>query len=401
MGATAVELANPDTYAHGFPHDIFQHLRDHDPVSWQAESAGRGFWAVTRYHDVMSVLRAPHIFSSWRGSTMLADAPPAFLTTLRQSMISRDPPDHTMIRRLVNKAFSARRVAQLENRIAQHARTLVARVRHGDTFDFAEDVAGAMPLFVICEILGIPQDDRQHLYTLTETMLSCAHTDAATSLQTLMDTTRDMRAYGAALGQRKRAAPADDLLSDLLAGEVDGRRLTDGEYQAFFMLLFNAGSETTRSLLCYALNLLIDRPGDWARLRADASLLPTAIEEMVRYESSVIQFRRTATQDVNLGTRRIAENDKVVVFFPSANRDASVFANPHDFVMTRSPNPHVGFGFGAHFCLGAPLARIESKHILLQVLSQLGHPERVEPMAHTRTNFVRGVKHFRVRFTAS
>lgn len=393
---TAVDLSDPDTYARGIPHDVFRWLRAHEPVSRRPT----GYWAVTRHDDVLTVLRNPAVFSSWRGGTLVDDPPPEFLAKLRQNMLNRDPPEHTAMRRLVNQAFSPKRIAALDDRIAGHARALVERVRDRGECDFATEVAGEMPLFVICEILGVPLTDRQALYALTARMFGSDLPDRAAALRDGMAAAAEMRAYAAELERAKRAAPADDLASDLLDAELDGRRLDDGEFQALFMLLFNAGADTTRGLLCYGLDLLLEHPEALARVRDDLTLLPRAIEEMLRFEPPVIQFRRTATQGFELAGQPIAEGDRVVVYFPSANRDEAVFADPDRFDIDRSPNPHLAFGHGAHFCLGAPLARLESKHVLREVLTRLGELERARPMVTSRTSFIRSVQRQEIRFRA-
>jgi cytochrome P450 len=393
-----VDLADPALYAAGFPHETFRALRAEDPVSWHAEVRGPGYWAVTRHKDVLHVLRHPELFSSWKGGALLADPPAEFLEKLRENMLNRDPPDHTVLRKLVNKAFSPRRLADLEARIAGHARELVDRVVDRGRCDFATEVAGQMPLFVICEILGVPESDRTTLYALTNRMFGSELTDPAAAFADGMAAAGTMRAYAADLGQHKLARPADDLVSELLAAEADGRRLTPGEFQAFFMLLFNAGSDTTRTLLCLGLDLLLDRPNLMAQLRDDPARWPRAIEEMLRYESPVIQFRRTATQDTPLGARTIAAGDKVVVFFPSANRDETAFADPDTFDPARNPNDHLGFGYGTHFCLGAPLARMESRHVFRETVTRLNGLEREAPLVQSRTNFIRSIRHQAVRF---
>ncbi len=396
-----VDLASPDLYTNGIPHDVFRELRASDPVSWRTAPDGSGFWAVTRYHDVIQVLRNPATFSSWRGGVLLEDPPPAFLDKLRESMMNRDPPDHTWLRRLVNKALNPRRIAQLDATVARHARDIIARVRERGSCDFALDVAEEMPLFMISEILGVPQEDRRALYALTKRMFTTEVIDPAEALRDKMAAVAEMRTYGAALGRRKLASPADDLTSELVGVELDGRRLTEGEFQAFFMLLFNAGTDTTRSLLCYGLDLLLERPDVMRRLAADLALVPGAIEEMLRYEPPVIQIRRTTTQPVTLGGHQIEEGAKIVVFFPSANRDEAVFPNPDRFDIERRPNDHIAFGFGTHHCLGAPLARLESKHIFSEVLRQLRDIERADASVPIRTNFVRGMHHLPIRFVAA
>jgi cytochrome P450 len=396
-----LDLADPDRYAEGIPYGELARLRRESPVSWQPEARGRGFWAVTRYQDIMTVLKTPAVYSSWLGGVLLEDPPPEFLAKLRENMLNRDPPDHTKLRKLVNHVFSPKRIGLLEAKVAEHARFLVDRVRDAGGCDFATEVAGEMPLFVICELLGIPECDRRNLYALTRRMFGSTIADREAAFRDGMAAAAEVRAYAAELERTRRASPTDDLASDLLVAEIDGRRLTEGELQAFFMLLFNAGSDTTRSLLCFGLRLLIDRPAELARLRAAPELLPTAIEELLRYEPAVIQFRRTATRDTELAGTKIAERDKVVVFFPSANRDETVFPEPDRLDLARTPNPHLSFGHGTHFCLGAPLARMESLHVLRTVLARWNAIEPAGPVIASRSNFIRGVHHQPLRFRSA
>jgi cytochrome P450 len=391
-----LDLAHPDTYANGVPHDAFRELRELAPVSWRTP----GYWAVTRHEDVLTVLRTPEVFSSWRGGVLFDDPPPEFLAKLRQNLLNRDPPEHTAMRKRVNQAFTPKRIAALEAQIAAYARELVDRVRERGRCDFATEVAGEMPLFVICEILGVPRVDREALYALTARMFGSNLPDRAAALRDGMAAAEQIRAYATELEREKRAAPKDDLASDLLDAEIDGRRIEHGEFQALFMLLFNAGADTTRTLLCYGLDLLIEHPDVRARVRENLALLPGAIEEMLRYEPPVIQFRRTAAQDTELAGQRVAEGDKVVVYFPSANRDERVFADPDRFDIDRAPNHHLAFGHGAHFCLGAPLARLESKYLFREVLTRLDELERGGPVITARTSFIRSVKHQEIRFRA-
>ncbi len=387
------DLSDPDTYLDGIPHARFRELRAREPVSWQPERGGRGFWAVTRHRDVVAVLKQPAVFSSWKGGVLLADPPAEFLERLRESMMNRDPPDHTRLRRMVNRALNPRRIERLEAEIAAHAREVIDRVRDAGACDFATDVAEELPLHMICGILGVPHGDRRALYALTVRMFSTEIADPAEAMRDKMAAAAEMRAYGGSLRAAKLAAPADDLASELVGAE-----LTEREFEAFFMLLFNAGTDTTRSLLCYGLDLLLDRPAEVERLRAEPARLPAAIEEMLRYEPPVIQIRRTALRDAELAGVTIAEGDKVVVFFPSANRDEEVFADPDRFDPERAPNDHLAFGSGTHFCLGAPLARLEARHLFGALLGGLRDLERGGPAVPIRTNFVRGMKRLPIRY---
>jgi cytochrome P450 len=394
----SLDLSSPDTYVRGFPHEVFRELRAQDPVSLQRDGRGKPFWAITRYHDVVHVLRTPTLFSSWQGGVLLDDPPPDFLAKLRENMLNRDPPDHTRMRRLVNRVFTPRRIEELEPRIASHAKALVESVRAAGGCDFATDIAGEMPLFVICEILGVPVEDRLVLYALTARMFGNAMADPEDARRDVMAAAGELRAYGAALAARKRAAATDDLLSHLVTAELDGQRLTDGEVEAFFMLLFNAGADTTRSLLCFGLEMLLEHPAALAALRADPAKLPIAIEEMLRFESPVIQFRRTARYDNQLGGKTIAEGDRVVVFFPSANRDEAIFERPDEPDLERWPNPHLAFGYGTHFCIGAPLARLEALHVFHAVLSTLDDIALRTPPVRSRSNFIRSFHSFEISF---
>lgn len=387
-----LDLADPDTYTSGIPHDEFRRLRATAPVSWQPEAGGRGFWAVARHADALTVLKNPAVYSSWRGGALISDPPADFLERLREGMLNRDPPDHTALRRLVTRAFNPKRVGDLERRVVERARTLFADHGRTTTCDFAKDIAGELPMFVICEILGVPIEDRERLYALTERMLTTGTSDRAAAFQDGMAAAMEMRAYGAELGRQRRAAPRDDLVSELLTADVDGRQLGQGEFEAFFMLLFNGGADTTRSLLCLGLDLLLDRAPLYAQLRENPALVPGAIEEMLRFEPPVIQFRRTATRPTELAGQHIAEGDKVVVFFPSANRDEALFDQPDEFRFDRTPNDHLAFGYGTHFCVGAQLARLEARLVFTELLARYGRVERAGPLVRARTNFVRAVK---------
>jgi cytochrome P450 len=396
----AIDLLDLAAYAAGPPHALFRRLRREDPVHWHVETNGPGFWAVTRHADVVAVSRDSNTFSSHRGGTMIDDVPPEFLAGVQLMMLNMDPPAHTKLRALVNKGFTPRRVAALEPRLRALAAEIVDAVVERGECDFVTDVAGELPSHVIAELVGIPLDDGRRLYALTERMHTLATTpeDRAAAMQAILE----MHAYASAVHERKTASPGDDIATALVHAEIDGERLTPLEFAMFFMLLVNAGGDTTRNLVGAGALELLRHPDALARLRDDAALLPSAIEEMLRWVSPVVHFRRTATTDVRLGERTIREGDKVVVFYASANRDEAVFHEPDRFDVARTPNDHVAFGGGgAHFCLGAHLARLETHALLAEALRRLPDLALAGPVERLPSLFINGVRRMPVRFTPS
>ena len=394
-----IDLLDLAHYESGPPHELFARLRREAPVFRHAETSGPGFWAVTRYDDVVAVSRDSATYSSFQGGTMVPDVKPEELFVVRQMMLNMDPPQHTKLRALVNKGFTPRMVAQLHERIGELARTIVDRVAARGECDFVTDVAGELPSYVIAELMGIPLEDGRELYRLTERM----HTAAPTP-EGLADGAKaifEMMSYSNGIRTEKRARPANDIASTLLAAEVDGEKLTDLEFDMFFMLLINAGGDTTRNLVAGGMHELTFHPEQRARLQADLTLLPAAIEEMLRWTTPVVHFRRTATRDAELHGQKIAAGDKVVVFYASANRDETAFADADRFDVTRSPNEHVAFGGGGvHFCLGANLARVEIRAMFAEVLARLPDLELAGPVGRLRSNFINGPRRMPVRFTA-
>jgi cytochrome P450 len=312
-------------------------------------------------------------------------------------MITMDPPRHTALRQLVNKGFTPRRVARLNERITDMARDLVDRVIEKGQCDFVNDIAGALPSYVIAELLGIPLEDGCRLYELTEIMHSGVPGDANPRAT---EAAIQMFAYAAELAVRKRTQPGDDIATSLLHAEVDGQRLTDMEFNFFFLLLIVAGGDTTRNLVAGGVRVLIEHPEERAKLEADPSLLPTAIEEMLRYISPVNVFLRTATKDTELRGVRVQQGVRAAMFYPSANRDKTQFADPDRFDITRTPNPHMAFGGGGtHFCLGANLARVEAAAIVSEVLSRMKNLELAGPVERTPSTLINGIHSMPVQFT--
>ncbi len=388
-----VDLTQPETYMSGVPHEAFARLRTEAPVSWHPEPDGAGFWVLTRHADIVTVSRDSETYSSWLGGMMIADVAPEHLGQMRMMMIMMDPPEHTKLRLLINKGFTPRHVQRLHDRINGMARSIVDQVAPRGGCDFVTDVSGELPSMVIADLMGIPLDHGRMLYDLTEQMHTGDHRDG-------VDPQTEMFAYAQEVATRKRAEPGDDIASALLAAEIDGRRLTDIEFNLFFMLLINAGGDTTRNLVANGMLALLEHRDQLDRLRADPALLPSAVEELLRFVPPVLMFRRTTTRDVELGGVPIAAGEKVVMFYPAANRDPAVFADPDRLDIGRHPNPHVGFGGGgSHFCLGANLARVEITAMFEQVIERLPDLELAAAPEPLHSAFIWGPHRMPVTFS--
>ncbi|HEY2749825.1 cytochrome P450 [Phenylobacterium sp.] len=394
-----IDLLSPTSFSDGQPHDQFRWLRENEPVRWHDEPGGRGFWAVTRHADVWAVDRDFQAFSS-EPTIMIPDPPPGQGQGFGpyKMMLMMDPPEHTAFRKLIRQEFTLPAAHLREERIKALARGIVDAVIKKGECDFVAEVAGEMPSFVIAELMGLPLDDGRELYKLTETIHTAPEAlppgagGAAVA---------KMFEYGQGVIAEKRARPGDDLASRLLACEVDGRRLEDMEFLLFFLLLVDAGGDTTRNLLSGGLLALMANPGQFAWLMADlAGRLPVAREELLRWTSPVIYMRRTARHDVELAGRQIREGDKVVMYFGAANRDATVFDRPDALDLAREPNPHIAFGTGPHGCLGQHIARIEIDAMLTEVLTRMGDFELAAPPQWLASNFISGPRVMPLRFKA-
>lgn len=395
--APAIDLLDPATFAAGQPHDAFRWLRENDPVHWHDEPNGRGFWAVTRHADVRAVGRDPATFSS--APTIMIPDDEVMEVGDHQMMLMMDPPRHTQYRRLLNSKFTPRAVALIEARIGELAHRIVDAVAGRGECDLVSDVAGELPSFVVAELMGLPPEDGRRLYELTEIIHSAVDAVPEGAQAAAVG---EMFAYAGGVIQEKRARPADDLSTLLLGSVVDGEPLDEVDFCLFFLLLVDAGGDTTRNLVSGGMQALFDFPDERARLQADLDgLLPTAVEELLRWVSPVVYMRRTATRDAEIAGRPVAAGDKVVLYYPSANRDAAVFADPDRFDVGRTPNDHVAFGGGGpHFCLGAHVARVEIKAILREVLTRLPDVEPAGPVEWLPSNFISGPKRMPVRFAA-
>ncbi len=395
-----VDILDPERYIADVPHEALALLRQTAPVFWHPEPTGPGFWAVTKHRDVFAVSTDARTFSSARGGALLRDPDSEQdLQQMQLMMLNMDPPRHTKLRNLVSKGFTPRVIARLEGQIRAVTTRTIDRIASRGTCEFVTEVAAELPLQVIAEMMGIPLADRHTVFDWSNRLIGFDDPEYNTSAEDGTIAAAEMYAYANGLALERKRAPQDDLVSVLMHAEVDGERLTETEFDVFFLLLTVAGNETTRNLLSGGLLALIEHPGERARLLADPSLLPSAVEEMLRWVSPVMQFRRTATGDTEIRGQKVRAGDKVVVYYASANRVEVVFASAYRFDIRRAPNEHLAFGVGTHFCLGSNLARLEIRILFEELLRRLPDIELAGPVRRLRSNFINGIKAMPVRYT--
>jgi cholest-4-en-3-one 26-monooxygenase len=393
--ARALDLNDPDNWVQRVPHDGFDWLRQHDPVSFHERGDGTGFWALITYEDVAEAGKDWQTFSSLKGFT-IDDA----VGGAELMMTSMDPPRHNSIRRLVNQGFTPRRVARIEEHVRDIATQLIDRVAPRGECDFVVDLAAELPLQVILEMIGVPPEDRHRCFQWSNTMLGLDDPEYGNSMEKATQAAMEMYMYWEWLASQRREERRDDLIGALIEAELGDEKLTNQEIDAFLLLLVVAGNETTRNLISGGMYTLLQNRDQWEDLVADPGLLTTGVEEMLRYISPVMYFRRTATRDVEMRGKTIREGDKITLWFIAANRDPEVFPDPHRFDVKRTPNEHVAFGAGGpHYCLGSNLARLEIRVMFEELLKRTPDIEQAGDIARLRSNFISGVKHMPVKFT--
>jgi cytochrome P450 len=405
-----VDLANPDTFVDRIPFEYFDWLRAHQPVYWHAEEPpNHGFWVVTKHEDLVAVHRDFRTFSSEVGHVAIEELQPDELRA-RQSMLETDPPKHTRRRRIVSQFFTPRAVGAYEEFVRELARDILDAALPLGEFDFVDEISAPYPINVLVRILGAPPEDAPKLVALGDRMIANTDPDYSDAVVDREDTSKyrlltfrspaavELAEYGAALAAKRRAAPEDDLVSKLVHAEVDGESLTEREFSNFFALLVIAGNETTRQALSRAVQLLADHPDELRELGDQPAVIPVALEEILRFATPVLYFRRTATTDIELSGVPIRAGDKVTMWYISANFDEDVFVDPYRLDIRREPNEHVTFGkFGPHHCLGAYLARLEMRVMLEELLPRVRSIEVTGPAPRVRSNFINGVKKLPVR----
>lgn len=403
---TLADLTDLDNFAAGFPHDLFEVHRREAPVYWHEPTEhtpdGEGFWSVATYAETLAVLRDPETYSSVTGGTrpfggtLLQD-----LSVAGQVLNMMDDPRHAQIRRLVSSGLTPRMITRVTDDLRGRARTLLDAVEPGVALDFLVEVAAELPMQMICILLGVPESERHWLFEAIEPQFDFggARSAAVGQLSPEEAGTR-MYEYGQELIAAKRAAPGDDILSVVANAFRDDEvaELSDLELYLFFSLLFSAGAETTRNSVAGGLLALIEHPEQMRRLQADPELLPSAIEEMVRWTTPSPSKRRTATRSVTLGGCAIEAGQKVQIWEGSANRDPAVFQDPDVFDIARKPNAHLGFGHGVHYCLGANLARLELRVLFGELMPRFRSARLAAPVEWTRSNRHTGIRHLFVEF---
>ena len=398
-GAAVVDLASPDAFVDGPPHEALAVLRRTDPVHWQPMEGEPGFWAVLRHADVAYVARHTEVFSASEGGVVVENLSPENLAMMRNMLLAMDPPVHTEHRAPLSLHFRARVIASIEDRVREICRAIMAEARERGDVDFVHEVASPLPTRVIGELFGLPQQDWAHIHELAERNTSGQDpdiTDAGSEAATI-----EMAMYAIGLAaQRRGGERTDDLMSAILDAEFGGRRMSDIEFGSFFVQLVTAGNDTTKGMLGSGLLELLRHPDQLAELREDPSLIPGAVEEIIRYANPLHYFRRTARADVEVSGTRIATGDKVAMYYTSANRDEDVFEAAQRFDIHRHPNPHLSFGIGSHFCLGVHLARLEGRVFFEELLDSFSEIELTGEPMRIRSNLNNTYKRIPVRLSS-
>lgn len=406
LAVADIDFTDLDHFANGFPHELFAAHRREAPVYWHEPTDntpdGEGFWSVATHPETLEVLRDPVTYSSVTGGarpyggTLLQD-----LAIAGQVLNMMDDPRHSQIRRLVSSGLTPRMIRRVEDDLRGRTRRLLDAVRPGEPFDFLVDVSAELPMQMICILLGVPDSERHWLFEAIEPQFDFGGSRKAALKQiSVADDAAAagarMYSYGMELIAAKRAEPTDDMLSVVVnatADDLGGTTLSDLELYLFFSLLFSAGAETTRNAVAGGLLALAEHPDQLRLLRDDFELMPTAIEEIIRWTSPSPSKRRTATRDVTLGGHPIGAGQKVQIWEGSANRDGNVFDRADEFDITRKPNPHLGFGQGIHYCLGANLARLELRVLYEELLTRFDSVRVTETPEWTRSNRHTGIRH--------
>jgi cytochrome P450 len=402
MTLESIDLYDPDGYVDAAPHDAFEYLRREHPVYWQDMPDGTGYWAVLKHADVVEVAREPQLYSAEVGGVVLEDMPAEQLEQTKNMLLMMDPPRHSELRRNTAPSFKARSMARLEPRIREICRRILDIGAERGDVEFVHDLAALVPSQVFGELMRIPEDDRAQINHWAE--MTTGGQDPELNPDGYASGTSDgsaaMAMYGMEYAQRRRGDGGDDVGAQLLATEIEGRPMSDLEFGYFFVQLVTAGNDTTRTMLSSGVLALVEHPDQLARLRADRSRVPHAVEEVLRWANPLHYFRRTATAETTLRGQRIAAGDKLAMIYTSANRDEDLFRDPHRFDIQRDPNPHLSFGIAEHFCLGVHLARLEGRIFFDELLDRFSVIDLTGTPRRQRSNLNNALKHLPLHLAA-
>lgn len=399
MELDQIDVHSPTVWEQGVPHEAFALLREKAPIHWHEEPNGRGYWVITTYEHIVEISTNPKDFSSARGGSNIEDYDEEDLEPIRMLMVNMDPPQHWKFRKLVSRGFTPRMVRLMEERIRRDVDEVLESLEGKEVIDFVREVAADLPLRVICRLIGVPDDDLQLVFDFSNRLIGFDDPEFQTSIEDARIAAMEVFAYGNDLVDSKTDDVSDDLIHILCHSEVDGENLSRAEFNAFFLLLSVAGNETTRNAITGGLLALLENPEQIQKLRDNPELIDSATEEILRWVTPVNYFRRTATRDMNFHGVEIKENDKVIMHYHAANRDPRHFPNPMSFDISRSPNEHLAFGVGEHFCLGASLARMEIKVLFSALIKRFNRLEIAGDQRRLRSNFINGVKELPIRLT--
>ena len=401
--ATGLRLADPDTFARAVPHDALAELRRTTPVAWQEMDGHAGFWAVLRHADLVTVARDPERFSAERGGVVIEDLPEDSLEMMRGMLLAMDPPRHGRYRKPLAETFKAKVIAGMEDQVRAICRDLMAgAAAAGPEVEFVHQVTAGLPTRVMGRLMGLPEGDWDLIHALAERQTAGQDPDLNAGGETDFSASIEMAVYAIELAARRRSEePREDLTTLILDGDFGGEPMTDVDFGSFFVQLVTAGNDTTRTMLSSGLLALLQHPDQLADIRADPSLLPGAVEEILRWANPLHYCRRTATVDTELGGQAIAAGDKVAMYYTSANRDEAVWEDPQRFDIRRSPNPHLSFGIGEHFCLGVHLARLEGRVFFEELLGTFGDVQLAGEPVRLRSNLNNGLKRLPVTLRSS
>ena len=409
-GLDQLDIISNETYEqHGYPHAAWERLRREAPVHRFTPVGAKPFWAITKHADLVAVSKNPAVFENAPRLAVFpgleldsAEPPPA------RHLLNMDPPEHGRFRRLVSTHFAPRQLMPLTPSVEQISREILdqfAGDRREREADFVAGVSATLPLAVLCDLLGAPREDWPKLFDWTNATIGANDPEFQQQGESASDTAERARTelfgYFWEMIERRRVTPTNDIVSVLANARLDGEYIPPFELLSYCFVLVVAGNETTRNATSGGLLALIDNPAELEKLRRDPSLIDSAVEEIVRWTSPVIQFCRTPNRDVELRGQRIAAGEHLCLFYPSANRDEEVFDEPFSFRVDRTPNPHLAFGIGEHFCLGANLARVELRVVFRQLVERLQSVELAGPVSRLRSSFVGGIKSMPIRFRMS